>query len=194
MVAPAQAIDDSPRITVEDGVFVRIEPAEASRTRHRSGVRRPTRPPAHARARGRGDGSLRHRGRRRRWLLRDPRDAEHGSRRRFDVGARCARRAGREEAVVPTGFMAAISKGQRRRGADGDGGARRCGSGGVHGRRPARRLRGSHAPRTPVQRAHASCGSRSTARSPHSRGAATCMKVSCPPSSASGRIPRRQRA
>ena len=114
VVAPAQGIDECLRITVEDGVIARIEPAAATGDQgHRPGVRRPARPSAHPGSRGRGDDSLR-----------APQAAA--------AGGYCAILAmpntdpvvdsasvlgalvdrAREEAVVPTGFMAAISKGQ----------------------------------------------------------------------------------
>ena len=57
----------------------------------------------------------------------------------------------RREAVVPTGFLAAITKGQARRGAHGDGRARRPRRGRVHRRRPARRVGRGDAPRAAVR-------------------------------------------
>ncbi len=112
VVAPAQAIDDSLRITVEDGVVVRIEPAEASRT-----VIAPAfvDPHVHLRTPGREDEET----------VRSGTEAAA-------AGGYCAILAmpntdpvvdstsvlgalverARQEAVVPTGFMAAISKGQ----------------------------------------------------------------------------------
>ena len=67
--------------------------------------------------------------------------------------AGCAR-ARADEAEVPVGFMAAITKGQDGRGAHRDGRARRRGRGRLHRRRPPGRDRRADAPRAPVQRDH----------------------------------------
>ena len=145
-----------------EGVISAIEPADASSARDRAGVRRPARAPAHAWPRGRGDDPLRHRGRSGRRVLRDPRDAEHRACRRLGVRARRARRAGAARRVIPTGFMAAISKGQRRRRAHRDGRARR--------RPEPPRSRTTVVPWSP----RGSCGERSsTARSPIFRSRST---------------------
>jgi aspartate carbamoyltransferase catalytic subunit len=64
----------------------------AGRGGDRAGLRRPARPPAHAGTRGRGDATVGDGGCSGRRLLRDPRDAEHGARRRFGRSARSPRR------------------------------------------------------------------------------------------------------
>ena len=114
VLAPAQGIDESLRITVTDGVISAIEPGRPERGRGRAGLRRPARPPAHARA------------------ARTRRRSRSGTA-AAAAGGYCAILAmpntepvvdsaavlgalverAREEAVVPAGFMAAISKGQR---------------------------------------------------------------------------------
>jgi dihydroorotase len=113
VVAPAQRIDESLRIEIEDGVITRLEPASASRA-----VIAPAfvDPHVHLRTPGREDEET----------LRSGTEAAA-------AGGYCAILAmpntdpvvdsaavlvalverAREEAIVPTGFMAAISKGQR---------------------------------------------------------------------------------
>jgi dihydroorotase len=113
VLAPAQGIDESLRITIGDGVVVQIEPAEAGRTLLAPAF---VDPHVHLRTPGREDEET----------LRSGTEAAA-------AGGYCAILAmpntdpvvdsaavlgalverAREEAVVPTGFMAAISKGQR---------------------------------------------------------------------------------
>ena len=103
VVDPAEGIDAVLDVRIDSGVIAadrrerRHERAPRDRRRRaraRAGVRRPARAPAHARPRGRGDDRERHRGRRGRRLLRDPRDAEHRSDRRLRRDAPLARRDG----------------------------------------------------------------------------------------------------
>ena len=98
---PAEGIDAVCDVRVDGGTIAQLgtslDTNEPPRRRRRgpaarAGVRRPARAPAHARPRGRGDDRLRHRGRRGRRLLRDPRDAEHRAGRRLGRGARLADR------------------------------------------------------------------------------------------------------
>jgi dihydroorotase len=113
VLAPAQGIDESLRIAVEDGVIVRIEPGDAGRTLIAPAF---VDPHVHLRTPGREDEET----------LRSGTEAAA-------AGGYCAILAmpntdpvvdsaavlgalverARAEAVVPTGFMAAISKGQR---------------------------------------------------------------------------------
>jgi dihydroorotase len=113
VLAPAQGIDEALRIVVEDGVIARIEPGAAGRTLVASAF---VDPHVHLRTPGREDEET----------LRSGTEAAA-------AGGYCAILAmpntdpvvdsaavlgalverAREEAVVPTGFMAAISKGQR---------------------------------------------------------------------------------
>ena len=80
----------------------------SGRPRPGTGLRRPARAPAHARTGGRGDDRERDAGCGER--LRDPRDAEHRSRRRLGGRAGVLAETAEAEAEVPSGF-AAISKG-----------------------------------------------------------------------------------
>jgi dihydroorotase len=113
VLAPAQRIDESLQITIEDGVIARIEPAPAGRTLIAPAF---VDPHVHLRTPGREDEET----------LRSGTEAAA-------AGGYCAILAmpntepvvdsaavlgalverAREEAIVPTGFMAAISKGQR---------------------------------------------------------------------------------
>jgi dihydroorotase len=113
VVAPAQGIDESLRIEIEDGVIARIEPAAAG---HATVAPAFVDPHVHLRTPGREDEET----------LRSGTEAAA-------AGGYCAILAmpntepvvdsasvlgalverAREEAVIPTGFMAAISKGQR---------------------------------------------------------------------------------
>jgi dihydroorotase len=113
ILAPAQRIDESLQITIEDGVIARIEPAPAGRTLIAPAF---VDPHVHLRTPGREDEET----------LRSGTEAAA-------AGGYCAILAmpntepvvdsaavlgalverAREEAIVPTGFMAAISKGQR---------------------------------------------------------------------------------
>ena len=113
VLAPAQGIDECPRITIEGGVISRIEPGGAGRTLIAPAF---VDPHVHLRTPGREDEET----------LRSGTEAAA-------AGGYCAILAmpntdpivdsaavlgalverAREEAVVPTGFMAAISKGQR---------------------------------------------------------------------------------
>ncbi len=83
---PAEGIDARIEVRIDGGTIVEVgEQVDANG--HRlveadglvlaPGLRRPARPPAHARSRGRRDGRERHGGRGGRRLLRDPRNAEH---------------------------------------------------------------------------------------------------------------------
>ena len=158
--------------------------------RARAGVRRPARPPAHARPRGRGDDRLRDAGRGSRRLLRDPRHAEHRSGRR--LGRRARRRSSRRrrrEAEIPVGFLAAITQGPGGRRADGDGRARRRGRRRLHATTAGRwRRRASCAARSSTAPSRAG-RSRSTARSRRSRAAGRCTRARSRPSSASRGYP-----
>jgi dihydroorotase len=113
ILAPAQRIDESLQITIEDGVIARIKPAPAGRTLIAPAF---VDPHVHLRTPGREDEET----------LRSGTEAAA-------AGGYCAILAmpntepvvdsaavlgalverAREEAIVPTGFMAAISKGQR---------------------------------------------------------------------------------
>ena len=118
------------------------------------GVRRPARPPAHARPRGRGDDRDRHRGRRGRRLLRDPRHAEHRPGRRR--GRRAARpaRACRARGGGAGRLLRGDHEGAAGSRADRDGRARRRGRRRVHRRRAPGRRRRRDAPRAAVQHHH----------------------------------------
>ena len=98
---PAHGIDAVMDVRVDGGVIAGLgddladERAPRRRRRGqaaRAGVRRPARPPAHARPGGRGDDRDRHAGGRGRRLLRDPRHAQHRPGHRFGGRARLADR------------------------------------------------------------------------------------------------------
>ena len=128
--------------------------ARLERGRACTGVRRPARAPAHAWARGRGDDRERHRSGRGRGLLRDPRDAEHRSGRRFGHRPRFAPGDRAPGGADPGRVHGVDLEGARGRGADRAGRARRRRRGGVHRRRSPGRL-GCAAPAgAPVRRAH----------------------------------------
>ncbi len=156
---PSRAHRRAVRLRSSSGVVPAVEPV----ARRRGLVLAPAfvDPHVHLRTPGREDEETiasRHRGGCRRRLLRDPRDAEHRARRRLGGRARLARRAARaEQAEIPVGFLAAITKGSR-------GGADRDGR--------ARRRRAPPASRTTAARSVApgSCGARSSTR--RSRAAA----------------------
>ncbi len=122
------------------------------RDRGRSRVRRPARPPADARARGRGDDRVGHAGGRRRRLLRHPRDAEHRAGRGQRVRPRRARRARAGGGGDSHGVHGGDQQGPGGRGAHGDGRARGCRRRRVHRRRAAGGVRRAAAARAPVQR------------------------------------------
>ena len=82
----------------------------------------------------------------------------------------------RREALVPTGFMAAISKGLGGEELTEMAELADAGAAGVHRRRPAGRLGRADAPRAPVRRRHRPASSRSTARSRRSPATARCTK------------------
>ena len=158
-------------------MIARIEPADGDGARARARVRRPARPPALAGPRGRGDDRERHRRGGRGRLLRDPRDAEHGSRRRLRGGSRLARRDRAPRGARPDRLHGRDLEAPRRRGADRDGGARRRRRRRLHRRRPAGHLGRPDAPRAPVRRDHRPQaraplrGADALARRPGARGA-----------------------
>ena len=86
--------------------------------------------------------------------------------------ARCASARARE-ARVPVGFIAAITRGPARRGADRDGRAARRRRARLHRRRPAGRQRRHAAPRAPVPAAVRRRRSRCTRRTRRSRATAS---------------------
>ena len=169
---PVAGIDAHVDVRVDDGVIAAIGTSlernahrvdRRARPRARAGVRRSARASAHAGARGRGDDRLRHRGRRGGRLLRDPRDAEHGSRRRLGRGARVAHRSGqRSDADDPGRLPRRDHEGPARRRADRDGRARGRGRRRLHRRRAPGALARADAPRAPVRVDHgpASCAAR----------------------------------
>ena len=156
-------------VTVTEGVISRIEPCRGDLAHRRAGVRRPARAPAHARPGGRGDDRLRHGCRCRRRLLRDRRDAEHGSGRRLGARPPRARRAGPARGCRAGRLHGRDHALARGRGADRAGRARRCGRRRLHRRRPP----GASRPD--------SCGERcSTAPSPAASSRSTARSRRCP--------------
>ncbi len=96
VIDPSSGLDGAFDVTIEDGIIVADRARRRGRpgARARSGVRRPSRAPARAGPRGRGDDRVGHGRGCRRWLLRHPRDAEHRPGRRLRRRARRADRAG----------------------------------------------------------------------------------------------------
>ena len=106
------------------------------------GLRRPARAPAHARPGAQGGPRDRHPRRRRRRLLRASSRCRTPT--RWSTRApllRSLRDAAAREARIPVGFLAAITRGLRRRGADRDGRAARRGRARLHRRRQPGRQR-----------------------------------------------------
>ena len=155
VVDPTRGIDEALTVTVEQGVIAAIEPASRSGERQGARARRSSTRTSTCARPGREDEE----------------DLASGTR-AAAAGGYCAIlampntdpvvdsaavlgaliEAAEREAEVPVGFLAAITKGQDGRRADGDGRARRARRGRLHGRRPAGRRAGPHAPRAPVQR------------------------------------------
>ena len=82
----------------------------------------------------------------------------------------------REEAVIPTGFMAAISKGLAGEELTEMAELARLGRGGVHRRRPPGRLRRPDAARAPVQRRHRQAAGAARGGADASRATGRCTK------------------
>ena len=121
---PRTGIDEPRDVLIRDGQIAELgapgplsAPSESadnrgSRQARLPGLRRPARAPAHARPGVQGEHRDRHDGRGGRRLLPGDRDAEHrpdGRPGQRAAGAR--RRPRREQAVVPTGFLASITIG-----------------------------------------------------------------------------------
>ena len=197
VVDPTRGIDEALTVTVEEGVIALASSrasAPANGTGARARVRRPARPPAHARPRGRGGSRLRHATPRppAATAPSSPCRTPSRSSTRQPCSARSSSRRERE-AEVPVGFLAAITKGQEgaeltemvelaERGAAGftDDGRPVVAPGSCGARSSTARVTGGR--------------SRFTARSRRSRAAATCTRASSRPSSASAAIRRWPRA
>ena len=157
MIDPVEGIDDQP---ARDDRGRRDQRGSSRRTRRadpRSLILAPAfvDPHVHLRTPGREDEetiAIGHGGGRRRWVLRDRRDAEHRPRRRLGGGARRARRARPRRGGGPHRVHGRDHEGTARGGADRDGGARRARCGRVHRRREAGRLGRCDAQRSRLQR------------------------------------------